>query len=93
MNGVAAAGNLRDLYSLNPTSQTRLHWVNLTVGNIEPRNGHGFVSYKGSLYVFGGLAGDPKNGEKGDDYLCKQHFATILITKSICSAARQIDLT
>lgn len=41
-----------------------MSWINLTVGGITARNGHGFASADEKLYVFGGMAGDVSNGEE-----------------------------
>jgi N-acetylneuraminic acid mutarotase len=52
----AITGNLRDLYSLDPSSNTSMRWTNLTTDGITARNGHGFASADEKLYVFGGTS-------------------------------------
>ncbi len=74
-------GNQGDLYSLDPKSQSDLEWHNLTIHGIQARNGHGFASANGKLYVFGGMAGDAKNGEEDKKRIvCSESFEHVVAT-------------
>lgn len=64
----ATAGNLNDLYSLDPANTTSLVWINLTLPGIPARNGHGFTAADGKLYVFGGMGDGEPDRSRSDSF-------------------------